>query len=338
MVIDHNFYMSLALAEAWKYQGLTYPNPAVGAAILDKEGRLLAVDAHKKAGQPHAEVEALKSAYFALTQDNSILTCQSSQEIHAFLLQNHNNIFHGASLYTTLEPCSHVGKTPSCADLVGALGFDKVFVGSLDVNPIAACGNQKLLACEVEVETGILKDECDALLEPFVMWQKRPFIFFKWAQRLNGTFDNGIVSSKDSRTHVHALRNVCDLLVIGGESVRADRPTLDARLVDGKAPDVLIYSRQKEFDRTIPLFNVPNRRVIISDSFDVIKEYKHIMIEGGEKLFELTKEITDRYLCYVAPTIGGSMHFQNANKFEILNSRKEAEDIILWMKRMRNNG
>lgn len=334
MVADSKFYMKLALNEAWKYQGLTYPNPAVGCSVVGKNGEILAVNAHKKAGAPHAEVLALKDAYFKLTNDKSILTITSSAEIHNFLLANHNGCFKDVSLYTTLEPCSHVGKTPSCASLISELSVEKVYVGSLDFNEEAACGNEKLLACGIEVETDILKKECNELLAPFGMWKKKNFVFFKWAQRLNGTTDGGIISSEASRTNVHAMRDVCDLLVIGGNTVRTDRPTLDARLVDGKAPDVLIISREKEFDKSIPLFSVRNRRVMISDNFELCKNYKNIMIEGSSQMFKLSRNIVDYYLCYIAPTISGESVFTNMDdKLKILNLRQDEQDIIMWMKR-----
>ena len=145
---------------------------------------------------------------------------------------------------------------------------------------------------------------------------------FKWAQRLNGTTDGGVITSRKSRKNVHAMRDVCDLLVIGGNTVREDRPTLDARLVNGKAPDILIYSRQKELDKTIPLFNVPDRKVIISDSLETVNNYKNIMIEGTTKMMELTKDIVNYNLCY--------LHV--ADKFESLNISQVDEDIIAWLK------
>ncbi|WP_373070244.1 bifunctional diaminohydroxyphosphoribosylaminopyrimidine deaminase/5-amino-6-(5-phosphoribosylamino)uracil reductase RibD [Sulfurimonas sp.] len=326
--------MKLALKEGWKYQGLTYPNPAVGCCIVSQDGEILAVEAHKKAGLPHAEVEALKSAYTKLTHDTKIKDLTSSADIHEYLKENHNNIFKNCSVYTTLEPCSHVGKTPSCADLLCAMGVKKVYVGAQDNNPEAACGNKKLKDSNIEVESGILETESKELLYPFEAWHKKSFVFFKWAQRLNGTYDDGIITSKESRKNVHDVRDKCDLLVIGGETVRVDRPTLDARMVDGKAPNVLIYSREKEFDKTIPLFGVEGRKVIISDSLDEIKNYKNIMIEGGANMFEATRDIVDRYLCYVAPKLGGSKVFQtNKQEFEILNILQEDEDIIMWLKK-----
>jgi len=334
MVVDNNFYMSLALKEAWKYQGLTYPNPAVGCTIVGENGEILAVEAHHKAGGPHAEVNALKSAYYKLTDDSYILALTDSIDIHTHLQSNHNNIFHNSTLYTTLEPCSHFGKTPSCARLISDLGVKEVYVGSNDINPQAKSGSLILNMNDCIVYSELLQKECDDLVKPFNLWQKEKFVFFKWAQRLDGTTDNGIVSSKESRKNVHAMRDVCDLLVIGGNTVRMDRPTLDARLVDGKAPDILILSRCDDFDKTIPLFYVEGREVYIEDNFSRVSQYKNIMIEGTSKMFELTRTITDFYLCYLAPTFGGKNGFENLEEdLEILNIEKENEDIIMWMKR-----
>ena len=334
MVINHNFYMQLALDEAWKYQGLTYPNPAVGCSVVGEHGELLAVEAHHKAGEPHAEVNALKEAYFKLTNDSYILALQDSADIHTHLLSNHNGIFENAKIYTTLEPCSHYGKTPSCANLIAELGIKEVYVGSNDTNKKAANGNMILSMNNCIVHTEILKEECDALLLPFQRALEEQFVFFKWAQRLNGTTDGGIISSEASHKNVHAMRDVCDLLVIGGNTVRTDRPTLDARMVNGKAPDVLILSRSKEFDTTIPLFQVEGRKVFIENSLDKISEYKNVMIEGTESMYELTRDIVDYYLCYIAPSLGGSESIRfGDDKFTFLNVNKESEDIIVWMKR-----
>ncbi len=326
--------MRLALQEAWKYQGLTYPNPAVGCCVVGEHGEILAVEAHHKAGAPHAEVNALKAAYYKLTNDEYILALESSLDIHTHLLANHNNIFHNISLYTTLEPCSHFGKTPSCASLIAELGIAEVYVGSIDTHKKASKGNMLLSMNNCTVYTEILQKECDALLYPFQKFLQERFVFFKWAQRLDGSTDNGIISSEKSRTLTHAMRDVCDLLVIGGNTVRTDRPTLDARLVDGKAPDVLILSKQKDFDRSIPLFGVANRTVHISENLSLVQEYKNIMIEGSGAMLRLTKGIVDYYLCFVAPTFGGTEGFENIDeKFEILNIQKEEQDIIMWMKK-----
>lgn len=327
--------MSLALKEAWKYQGLTYPNPAVGCVVVGENGELLSVEAHHKAGQAHAEVNALCAAYYKLTNDTDILTLQKSVDIHNYLLKNHNDIFVNISLFTTLEPCSHTGKTPSCATLISRLGIKKVFVGSYDTNKEAKNGNKILENNSCEVHTEILKEECDALLLPFKKILNSRFVFFKWAQRLNATTDDGIISSKESRKNVHAMRDVCDLLVIGGNTVRIDRPTLDAREVNGKAPDILIYSRSDDFDRSIPLFNIEGRSVYIESDFKKLDKYKNIMIEGTSKMYELTRDIVDYYLCYIAPTFGGKKGFSVTEpEFKILNMHQVDKDIIMWMKRI----
>jgi len=164
-----------------------------------------------------------------------------------------------------------------------------VYIGSNDTHKIACGGGDILKKNNVAFEFGILKKECDILLKPFLRYQEKNFVFFKWAQRLDGSTTGGIISSNASRNFVHTLRDACDLIVIGGNTVRIDRPRLDSRLVGGKAPDVLIYSRFKDFDRSIPLFSVPDRKVIISDSLEAIQHYKCIMIEGSEAMFENKK-------------------------------------------------
>ncbi len=327
--------MRLAIDAAWRYQGLTYPNPAVGCTVVGEHGEILAVEAHTRAGLPHAEVNALQQAYYKLTNDSYILALEKSVDIHTHLLANHNNIFQNCSLYTTLEPCSHYGKTPSCATLISELGIKRVYIGSSDTNAIAKNGTMRLQMSGTEVYSELLEEECNALLYPFKRTLEENFIFFKWAQRLSGTSDAGIISSEYSRRSVHAMRDVCDLLVVGGETVRQDRPTLDARLVGGEAPDVLILSHESDFDRDIPLFHVKGRQVFIEKDLQKLSEYKNIMIEGGASMYAYTHDIVDYYLCYLAPTFGGSrgINFQD-DSFEILNQRKEDKDIIMWMKRI----
>ena len=324
--------MSLALREAWKYQLLTCPNPAVGAVVVSACGKLLSVAAHKEAGKPHAEVLALQEAYVQLTSDDAILKLHDSAEIHKYLLHNHNGCFAGCDIYTTLEPCVHVGKTPACSSLISSLHLSRVFIGASDPHKVAQGGSEVLQTSGIEVQKGILQQECEALLLPFSKYLKGKFVFFKWASRLDGSTHGGTISSLESRKLVHSMRSVCDLIVIGGNTVRTDRPTLDARLVNGKAPDVLIFSHSSEFDRTIPLFNVPGRKVTISSSLDFMNNYRCVMIEGSETLFTKTKSYTDMYLSFLAPKFAKSDGFRNVEaEFEILSERKVGDDIMAWM-------
>lgn len=326
--------MKLALSAAWDYQLLTFPNPAVGAVCIGEHGEILSVGAHKKAGGPHAEVYALRDAYLRLTNDVTLDDCDDSATIHNYLLAHHNGVFHAVSMAVTLEPCAHSGKTPSCALLIRDLGIKTLSFACKDPNPKAAGGGEILSCAGVTCHFGILEDEGNKLLEPFVKWQKNPFVFFKWAQRLDGTIDGGIISSTLSREHVHKIRDKCDLIVIGGNTVRTDRPTLDARMVKGKAPDVLIYSRRDDFDTAIPLFDVPNRQVFIEPSFEKIKEYRLVMIEGGASMMEASREGCDWYLSYIAPKIGGGSVSMGSvtEDFEVL-SAKISDNILLWMRK-----
>jgi diaminohydroxyphosphoribosylaminopyrimidine deaminase/5-amino-6-(5-phosphoribosylamino)uracil reductase len=329
-----SLYMQHALDEAWKYQLLTFPNPAVGAVCMDEHGAILSTGAHKRCGGPHAEVYALRDAYTLLSGDFTIAYSDDSAFIHCYLRDNHNRLFQDISMAVTLEPCSHSGKTPSCALLIRDLGIKTLFISCQDTNPIAANGMSILEDAGVECEFGVMKEEGEKLLEPFLRWQDKPFVFFKWAQRLDGTIDNGIISSQSSREHVHSLRDVCDLIVIGGRTVREDRPTLDARLVNGKAPDVLIYSRKGEFDHTIPLFSIPNRNVFVETSLEKIQEYSLVMIEGGASMMEATRDVCDWYMCYIASSIGrGSVNMGSVTEdFEVLSARI-SDNILLWMRK-----
>jgi len=317
-------YLELAINEAWQYQFLTYPNPAVGATVL--VNNKIFVNAHKKAGNPHAEVEVLWEAYksFHNTPD---LT--SSHEIHDYLIKNHNNFFNDAIMYVTLEPCSHIGKTPSCANLLRILKPKKVVIGWLDPISEHSGGVNMLKSTGIEVE--VVNDKrCFDLIEPFIKWQKR-FIFFKFAFSLNGVYTGGYITTKESLKWVHNVRDKLDLIVIGGETIRIDRPTLDSRFVNGKAPDILIYSKREDFDKNIPLFSVPNRKVYISDKLDILNNYKFIMIEGGENLYKKLKNIVDWKVFMINPSFKDNINFRLDDKLEVLYT-KFNQDFTIFTK------
>lgn len=300
-------FMQLAIKEAWRYQLLTYPNPAVGATVV-KNNKLLSVEAHHEAGLPHAEVNALKSAYLTKYPESELKNLATSFEIHDYLIQNNNGFFNDCEIYVTLEPCNHIGKTPSCAILLESLGIKKVYIGTLDPNNEASGGKQRLENAGIKVEVDICKKETDELLYPFIQWQKENFIFFKLAMREDGSVNGGYITTQDSLTYVHKIRTKLDLMVIGGKTVRVDRPTLDARFAfENKSPDILIYSQQKEFDKTIPLFSIKNRDVTISDNLELIAKKNFVMIEGGYKLLE---KLDSKYQ-YIVLLISHKKNFEN---------------------------
>lgn len=333
MVNSPEFFMQLALEKAWAFQGLTYPNPPVGAVVTDNKNNFIAYGAHVKAGTPHAEVNAIKKAYYKLSNDKQILDMTDSKEIHEYLFAHHNGIFKDKNIYVTLEPCNHFGKTPPCSKLIKELGFQKVFIGTLDPNKIASGGYEYLEENALHVEVGLLETECKELLHPFTTWQKEAFVFFKLAMTNNGVISGGTITCQDSRKLVHELRDICDLLVIGGNTVRVDRPTLDARLCDGKAPDILIYSKTKEFDKKIPLFNVPNRVVHVEDNFDKIKDYRFVMIEGGEGMLKAVKSFVNDYLVFRSPKFKEGISPQLSLDLKELFSMPIGEDRLSWFRK-----
>ena len=323
-MINDEFYMSLAIKKAWEFQILTYPNPAVGCAVLDAGGKLLSVAAHKKAGFLHAEPSAI---LLALCKKSEAFLSDFLREYHAalgvkfesapelenaylepnftyeYILQNHGDLLKGAKAYVTLEPCAHRGKTPPCAELLRHLKFAEVIIARSDENAVASGGAHILQSGGVAVKFDVLRQQADDLVEPFLSWQKGNFSFFKLAISANGvavgTAQSKIISNLASRTHSHRLRSAAELLVIGGATVRADRPRLDARLIDGgKNPNGMIYSRAREFDASIPLFGVAGRSVRVTSDINEAFAPRLTMFEGGENALKTLDERVKWLLLY----------------------------------------
>ncbi len=324
------FYMQLALDKAWEYQGLTYPNPAVGA-VVTLDGNILAIAAHQKAGTSHAEVLALLSAYETLSNLQLDFDPNDAQKAHTFLLSLPKDFFNDCSIYVTLEPCSHEGKTPSCASLLQSLALSRVVIGIEDPIEGHDGGMKKLENARV----GILEEECRALIEPFMIWQKRAFVLFKLAQTVNGRIGGGYLSSKASLTHVHQLREVCDTLFIGGNTVREDRPTLDCRFIKAKAPTVKIYAKVDNFDRDIPLFGIENRDVEIINTLDFLDRPSFVLVEGGEGMLEALKEKIDWMLIYQTPKLStNNLTYNTTMNLHFLHQNKKDIDLMIWSRQI----
>jgi len=321
-------YMQLALDKAWEYQGLTYPNPAVGA-VVTLNGKILAIEAHQKAGTLHAEVLALLSAYETLSSTLIDFDPKDAHKAHTFLLALPKFFFSQCSIYVTLEPCSHKGKTPSCASLLESLALAKVVIGIKDPIEGHDGGMKKLKNASV----GVLEEACQALIEPFMIWQKRAFVLFKLAQTSNGRIGGGYLSSKASLTHVHQLREVCTSLLIGGNTVREDRPTLDCRFIEAGAPDIKVYSKEDNFNRDIPLFSIENRDVEIVDQLDFLERSSFVMVEGGEGMLNALKEKIDWLLIYQTPKLSTNNLTYNIDmNLSFLHQAQKDVDLMIWSK------
>lgn len=210
-------YMQQALALAVKAEGDTSPNPMVGCVIVDDEGNIVGEGYHHKAGEPHAEVNALAEA---------------------------KHLAKGATAYVTLEPCAHYGRTGPCCVALARAGIKKVVVACTDPNPkVAGQGIEYLRLQGVEVVTGVCEKEALRLNERFFTWitKERPFITLKYAMTLDGKIatanaDSKWITGEAARTFAHRLRRQHDAVLVGIGTVLADDSELTTRMVQGKNP------------------------------------------------------------------------------------------------------
>jgi diaminohydroxyphosphoribosylaminopyrimidine deaminase/5-amino-6-(5-phosphoribosylamino)uracil reductase len=193
-------------------------------------------------------------------------------------------------------------------------------------------GGSKLLR---NVSIGILENECRTLIEPFMLWQKKAFVLFKLAQTSNGRIGGGYLSSQSSLKHVHQLREVCSTLLIGGNTVRVDRPTLDCRFTKGKAPNIVIYSKKDNFNRDIPLFKIENREVAISDSLNFLDKPSFVMVEGGEGMLNALKSKIDWMLIYQTPKLSSNnLTYNTTMNLQFLHQDKKDVDMMIWSRQI----
>ena len=216
-------YMKQALLLAAKGLGRTAPNPPVGAVVV-KDDRVVGKGFHPKAGMPHAEVYALRDA---------------------------GDKARGATIYVTLEPCSHFGKTPPCTQALIEAGIKRVVVGAVDPNPVVAgTGIEYLRSHGLEVLVGVEQDQAEELISWYVFWMKskRPFVIAKAAMTLDGRIaapsgDSKWISSEESRILVHEIRNHSDGILVGIGTILSDDPELTCRIKGGRDPLRIVLDR-----------------------------------------------------------------------------------------------
>ena len=210
------FFMRMALKLARKGEGRVSPNPMVGAVIV-RGGRVIGRGYHETFGGKHAEINAIENAAGNLE---------------------------GATIYITLEPCAHVGKTPPCLHRLLDTGFSRVVIGSIDPNPrVSGRSLRALRRRGIDVTAGVLGKECRDLNEPFFKFMEtgRPFVTLKFAQSIDGkiataTGHSRWISSERSRVYAHRLRSLHDAILVGSGTVAKDDPELTCRLVRGRDP------------------------------------------------------------------------------------------------------
>ncbi|KOP83053.1 bifunctional diaminohydroxyphosphoribosylaminopyrimidine deaminase/5-amino-6-(5-phosphoribosylamino)uracil reductase RibD [Cytobacillus solani] len=314
-------YMKLALRMALSMKGQTNPNPIVGAVVV-KNGQIIGMGAHLKAGTAHAEVHAIRMA---------------------------GNEANGADLYVTLEPCSHFGKTPPCTALICKSGIKRVVIAVLDPNPLAAGqGIAQLKRAGIEVEVGVGKEDAYTMNEPFFHFiqTNTPYVTIKSAASLDGktaakTGDSKWITSPESRLDVHQLRHEHDAILTGVNTIIHDNPHLTTRLPrggknpirivldthlrtpvesnviqDGAAKTIIFTGREINENKVeaiqqygVEVFPFSTQTVLIPDVLNELgsRNIMSVLVEGGSEIHAsfVKNDAFQQIVLYIAPIIIG---------------------------------
>jgi diaminohydroxyphosphoribosylaminopyrimidine deaminase / 5-amino-6-(5-phosphoribosylamino)uracil reductase len=321
---NHEFYMDLALRNAHAMKGQTDPNPLVGSVIVN-DNRIVGIGTHLKAGEPHAEIHAIRMA---------------------------GEKAEGGTIYVTLEPCSHHGRTGPCAVAIVEAGIKKVVIATLDPNPVVSGNGVKILEdAGIEVVVGVRQEESQRMNEVFNKFivDKTPFVTLKAGITLDGkiathSFDSKWITSEEARRDVHHLRNENMGILVGVNTVIKDNPELTTRIPNGRNPIriVLDSSLRIPLDSKIITDKLAETWIFTSGNFDSDKRkvledsgvtvfqtsgsksvdptevlqilgeklVSSVLIEGGGTInwSFLEKKLIDKIVLYVAPKIIGGFN------------------------------
>lgn len=332
MVKIHEKYIKRCIELAKNGLGTTYPNPLVGSVIVH-EGKIIGEGWHQKAGEPHAEVNAVNSV-----KDKSFLK--------------------KATIYVSLEPCSHFGKTPPCSDLIIKNKIPNVVIGTVDPNvKVAGSGIKKLLEAGIHVTVGILEAECNELNKRFFTFheKKRPYIILKWAESQDGFIAPIKKSEKKpvwitnaySRQLVHKWRTEEQAILVGTQTVIDDNPKLNARDWYGNNPIRVVLDQNNRIPKNSHIIDNQVKTILFSgfktslekenSIFEIIdfkkniaeqivqslnkNQIQSIIIEGGRRTLQT---FIDANLWDEARIFVGNIQFKNGIKAPIL-AKKQCE-------------
>ncbi len=330
--------MSRCIQLAKNGLGNTYPNPLVGSVIVHNN-TIIGEGWHHKAGLPHAEVNAIAGV-------------------------RNTRLLKDATLYVSLEPCSHFGKTPPCADLIISKGIKKVVIGSTDPNPkVAGRGIQKLKDAGCEVEVGVVKKECDDLNRRFFTFhqKKRPYIILKWAQTSNGFIAPSEalrnsekkpvwITNEHSRQWVHKMRAKEQAILVGTTTVLMDNPSLTTREWEGNSPVRVVIDRSLKIPGNASVFDKEAKTIVITQKkagntdnifyetidfskdiafqiCDILYRYKiqSLIVEGGTKTIQT---FTDANLWDEAFVFTGTNKFKEGVKAPVILNNFISQEMI----------
>ncbi len=248
--------------------GRTAPNPLVGAVIV-KDGQIIGEGFHPGAGNPHAEVFALREA---------------------------GDLAVGATIYVNLEPCNHYGRTPPCSEALVAARVAKVVVGMVDPDPrVSGGGIARLQQAGIEVLVGVEEEACRQLNEAFIhrILYQRPFGILKYAMTLDGkiattTGHSAWISSPDARHTVHQLRASCDAVIVGGNTVRLDNPRLTSHQTYTHNPLRVVMSRNLDLPIDAYLWETTDAPTLVLTQANSSPDFQQILLKKNVEVVELT--------------------------------------------------
>ncbi|KIQ20991.1 riboflavin biosynthesis protein RibD [Flavobacterium sp. MEB061] len=334
----HEKYIKRCIELARNGFGTTYPNPMVGSVIV-YEDRIIGEGWHKKAGEPHAEVNAVRSV-----KDKSLLK--------------------KATIYVSLEPCSHFGKTPPCCDLIIANEIPNVVVGTVDPNEkVAGNGIRKLIAAGTNVTVGVLEKECNELNKRFFTFhnKKRPYIILKWAESQDGFLapEKNInqdrkpvwITNQYSRQLVHKWRSEEQSILVGTQTVIDDNPKLNTRDWAGNNPVRVVLDQNNRISKDSFIFDDSVKTIVFTKSesnsstenttFEIIdfdqniiqqildvlyqNQIQSIIIEGGLKTLQsfIDKNVWDEARIFI-----GKTSFEKGTKAPIISKKNTTKTFI----------
>ncbi len=271
--------MQRCLTLARRALGRTAPNPLVGCVIV-QNGQIVGEGFHPGAGQPHAEVFALRAA-----------------GDRAF----------GATLYVNLEPCNHYGRTPPCSEAVVAAGVAKVVVGMIDPNPLVAGGGiARLQAAGIEVLVGVEEADCRLLNEAFIhrILYQRPFGILKYAMTLDGKIattsgHSAWITNQEARQEVHQLRSTCDAVVVGGNTLRQDNPHLTSHQAEVANPLRVVMSRTLDLPQEAYVWQTDRVPTLVLTQEGANPDFQRLLRQKGVEVVEMSTLTPANVMAYL---------------------------------------
>ena len=291
-------YMKRCIDLAKKAVGHTYPNPLVGSVIVHN-GLIIGEGFHQKAGENHAEINAVNSV------KNKALLKEST-------------------IYVSLEPCAHFGKTPPCANKITETGFKKVVIGTLDSHEkVNGKGKKMIENAGIEVISGVLETECQELNKRFFTFhqKKRPFIILKWAESGDGFLDKDFkptqIGNSLTKQFVHQLRSEEHAILVGTNTALTDNPGLTTREIAGRNPVRILIDFDLKVPRNFNIYNNEAPTLVFNGVKDSVESnIKYIKIEKENFLENLMQKLYENQIQSVIVE-GGSFTLQQFIDAEI---------------------